>query len=93
MTIKRMATRFAAILLTIYILLSVPVIFPGETVHALDYTLLESKLSTWQQYICRTMMSISLAKIAMIAKPITTYGRTVSTCSQPFAEKLPSVQK
>ena len=60
MTIKRMATRFAAILLTICILLSVPVIFPGETVRALDYTLLESKLSTWQQYICRTMMSLSL---------------------------------
>ena len=60
MTIKRMATRFAAILLTICILLSVPVIFPGETVHALDYTLLEQKLNTWRQYICRTVMSLSL---------------------------------
>ena len=60
MTIKRMATRFAAILLTICILLSVPVIFPGETVRALDFTLLEQKLNTWQQYICRTVMSLSL---------------------------------
>lgn len=60
MSIKRMATRFAAILLTICILLSVPAVFPGETVSALDYSLIESKLSTWQYYLCRTVMSISL---------------------------------
>ena len=60
MSIKRMATRFAAILLTICILLSVPAVFPGETVSALDFSMVESKLNTWQYYLCRTAMSISL---------------------------------
>lgn len=60
MPIKRMATRFAAILLSICILLSVPAFSRGETVSALDYSLIETKLNTWQYYLCRTVMSVSL---------------------------------
>ncbi len=60
MSIKRMATRFAAILLTICILLSVPSVTPDAAAKGLDFSLIESKLNTWQYYLCRTVMSVSL---------------------------------
>ena len=55
-----MATRFAAILTVIAILLATPLWQTPKEVQALDYTLIETKLNTWQYYFCRTLMSVSL---------------------------------
>ncbi len=60
MNFKRMATRFAAILVTMVFLLTAPFWLPAEEAQALDFTLIETKLNTWQYYFCRTLMSVSL---------------------------------
>ena len=60
MNIKRMATRFAAILITMVFLLTAPLWLPNQEAQALDFSLIETKLNTWQYYFCRTLMSVSL---------------------------------
>ena len=60
MNIKRMATRFAAILTVMAILLATPLWQTPKKALALDYTLIETKLNAWQYYFCRTLMSLSL---------------------------------
>ncbi len=55
-----MATRFAAILITMVFLLTAPLWLPNQEAQALDFSLIETKLNTWQYYFCRTLMSVSL---------------------------------
>ncbi|MBP5230430.1 MAG: SH3 domain-containing protein [Clostridia bacterium] len=52
--------KMLGVLLSVAILLGCIAVLPVNRAQALDYSIIEGKLSTWQYYFCRTLMSIAL---------------------------------
>ena len=52
--------RLFCCLLAVLMLLGCIAVLPADRARALDFTTIEGKLSKWQYYFCRTLMSIAL---------------------------------